>query len=117
MCSSDLDLPERMRTEAAWIRDHLGPDVPLHLTAFHPDYRMQDRPPTPPEALRACRLAALDEGLRYVYEGNLETDARDTRCPTCGTVVIRRAWTGVQEMALREGRCTSCHAAIAGVWS
>jgi pyruvate formate lyase activating enzyme len=111
------DSPEAMRTEAAWIRDHLGADVPLHLSAFHPDYRMLDRPPTSATTIHACRDAARAEGLRYVYEGNLETDARDTHCPACDAAVVRRTWGSVRDMALTDGRCRQCGAPIAGVWS
>lgn len=111
------DSPEEIRREAAWIRDHLGPGVPLHLTAFHPDYKMLDRPPTSPSRVRLCREAALSEGLHFVYEGNLETDARDTRCPSCAAPVVRRSWNSVRTMELRDGRCTACGNPVPGVWS
>ncbi len=111
------DSPEAMRAEATWIRDHLGPDVPLHLSAFHPDHRMLDRPPTSPATIRACRDAAREAGLRYVYEGNLDTDARDTHCPSCNAAVVRRTWGSVRDTAIRDGRCEHCGTAIAGVWS
>jgi pyruvate formate lyase activating enzyme len=108
---------EREIAEAAqWIADTLGPDVPLHFSAFHPDFKMLDVPPTPPATLRRARVRAMQEGLRYVYVGNvhdLEGDA--TYCPACGGVVIARDWYQILDYRLdQKGRCSSCHTPIPG---
>lgn len=98
--------PTEVRAEAAWIRDHLGADTPLHFSAFHPDYRMMDRPPTPPQTLRLARTVAMEAGLKYVYEGNIASDAGHTYCPACGRVLVRRSWFEVIEDRVGPaGRC------------
>jgi pyruvate formate lyase activating enzyme len=79
------DSDAEIEAECAWILDNLGPDVPLHFTAFHPDYKMTDVPPTPPATLTRAREIALRHGLRYVYTGNVhDTDGGSTFCPGCG---------------------------------
>ncbi|WP_297374163.1 AmmeMemoRadiSam system radical SAM enzyme, partial [Acidiferrobacter sp.] len=79
------DSEAEIRAECAWIMDHLGPDVPLHFSAFHPDYRMPDVPPTPAATLTWARQIALGAGLRYVYTGNVHDATGDTTyCPGCG---------------------------------
>lgn len=108
---------EREVAEAAqWIAATLGPDVPLHFSAFHPDFKMLDVPPTPPETLRRARARAIQEGLRYVYVGNVHDLEGDvTHCPDCGGVVIARDWYEILEYRLNEkGCCPSCGTAIAG---
>jgi pyruvate formate lyase activating enzyme len=95
---------------------HLGPDVPLHFTAFHPDFKLQDKPPTPPETLHRARKIALEAGLNYVYEGNIFSDGADTHCPSCGELLIRRSWHNVLENKLKNGGCPSCGLVIPGVW-
>jgi pyruvate formate lyase activating enzyme len=97
--------------------EHLGPDVPLHFTAFHPDFKLQDKPRTPPETLHAARKAALEAGLHYVYEGNIHGGAGHTVCSGCGKIVIRRSWHEVLENSLREGACPYCGHVIPGRWS
>jgi len=100
-----------------WILDHLGPEVPLHFTAFHPDFKLRDKPRTPPETLHAARKIALRAGLHYVYEGNMSSDAAHTFCPACGKMAIRRSWHEVLENSLRDGACPSCGHAIPGRWT
>jgi pyruvate formate lyase activating enzyme len=106
-----------MRRLSDWILEHLGPDVPLHFTAFHPDFKLRDKPKTPPETLHAARKIALEAGLHYVYEGNIYSGASDTFCPGCGKIVIRRSWHDVLENLLRDGACPSCGHAIPGRWT
>ena len=98
------DAPAETRALAEWILDNLGPDVPLHFTAFHPDFKLRDKPRTPPETLHAARAIALEVGLHYVYEGNIRSDAANTTCPSCKSLLIRRSWHDVQEnrLAFRE---------------
>ena len=108
---------ERELTELSqWFQENLGPDVPLHFTAFHPDYRMLDKPNTPFETLARARRIALGAGLRYVYTGNVRDVGRgSTYCPTCGTRVIGRDWHLLTEWRLDgAGRCTTCGTAIPG---
>jgi pyruvate formate lyase activating enzyme len=109
------DSEQEIAEEAQWIARELGPDVPLHFSAFHPDYKMMDVPPTPPETLRRARARAMQEGLRYVYVGNvhdLEGDA--TYCPSCGEAVITRDWYEILDYRLdADGRCR-CGATIPG---
>jgi pyruvate formate lyase activating enzyme len=99
-----------------WIVHELGPDVPLHFTAFHPDYKLTDVPPTPPATLRRARAIALAGGVRYVYTGNIhDTDGGTTRCPGCDRAVIVRDWHEILTYRLTaEGRCDSCGTAIPG---
>ncbi len=100
------DAVEEARELSEWVLQHLGDEVPLHFTAFHPDFRLMNLPPTPPETVEAARRVALGVGLKYVYSGNIITDEGGrTRCPGCGETVIRRSWHAVEEYRLVEGRC------------
>lgn len=109
------DALDETRQLAAWIRDELGADVPLHLSAFHPSYRMLDRPPTQPETLLRARDAALHVGLHYVYIGNVATqEGENTVCPSCQRRLICRNRYRVEQVELRDGHCRACGAAIAG---
>jgi pyruvate formate lyase activating enzyme len=99
-----------------WIAQHLGPDVPLHFTAFHPDYKMTDVAPTPPSTLTRARSIALGNGLNYVYTGNVhDRDGGTTRCPNCGVALIERDWYKILAYRLDpHGCCGECGTAIAG---
>ncbi len=110
------DGPEEIAHLSQWVLQNLGPDVPLHFTAFHPDFKLQDKPPTPPETLHRARKIALDAGLHYVYEGNIFSDAASTRCPGCDKLLIRRSWHNVLENNLKNGACPKCGLNIPGVW-
>lgn len=106
---------DEIRRMCAWFAANLGPDVPLHFTAFHPDFRLQHRPATPPETLVACHEIARSFGLRYVYTGNVHDAARQsTPCPGCGGLVIERDWYVLGRHHLDQGRCGHCGHAIAG---
>jgi pyruvate formate lyase activating enzyme len=110
------DSTAEIEAESRWIAEHLGPDVPLHFTAFHPDYRMLDVPPTPPSALTRARRIALDQGLHHVYTGNVhDVEGGTTRCPGCGASLIVRDWYELMRCELDErGVCPHCGTAIAG---
>ena len=110
------DDPGESRKLAEWVLEHLGPDVPLHFTAFHPDFKLRDKPRTPPETLHAARAAAREVGLHYVYEGNIYSDGAHTFCPSCGVLLLRRSWHDVQENRMKNGRCSKCGCEIAGRW-
>ena len=101
-----------------WVMDKLGPDVPLHFTAFHPDYRMRDIQATPPETLKRARRIARGNGLRYVYTGNIhDKDGGSTYCHGCGTRLIGRDWYELSEWTLTaDGKCASCGTACAGMF-
>ena len=88
------------RALCEWMLENLGPDVPLHFTAFHPDFKLRDKPRTPEETLHAARAIALEVGLHYVYEGNIRTGNVNTYCPSCLSLLIRRNWHNVQENRL-----------------
>lgn len=101
-----------------WIAEHLGADVPLHFTAFHPDYKMRDTPPTPPSSLSRARQIGLRNGLRYVYTGNVhDPGGGTTRCPSCGEAVIVRDWYAIRCYRLTDdGHCATCGTALPGVF-
>ncbi len=102
----------------AWIGEHLGTDVPLHFTAFHPDYRMRDRPPTPASTLSRARHIALGNGLRHVYTGNvLDPAGQSTYCHRCGVTLIERAGYRLGHWRLDSaGACLECGSQCAGVF-
>ncbi|OPZ26814.1 MAG: Radical SAM superfamily protein [Lentisphaerae bacterium ADurb.BinA184] len=111
------DDPEMIRRMCAWLRETLGPDVPLHFSRFHPAYRLTKTPPTPAATLEMARRIAREEGLRHVYIGNLLLPCgEDTQCPSCKAVLIRRDGFAIAENRLRDGKCPDCGAAIPGVW-
>ena len=95
---------------------NLGFDVPLHFTAFHPDFRMLDKSHTPPATLTRARTIALANGLRYVYTGNVhDGDGGSTWCPGCGKLLIERDWYVLGQWNLTpDGRCNTCGMAIPG---
>ena len=110
------DSEDELRRMSAWIAEHLGPHVPLHFTAFHPDYRMTDIPATPAATLARARAIARSEGLQYVYTGNVHDAAGGTtHCPDCGHGVIVRDWHSILGYDLtHDGRCLQCKSQVAG---
>lgn len=112
------DSEAELQALTQWIAEHLGPEVPLHFTAFHPDWKMLDTPATPPATLTKARRIALGNGLRYVYTGNVHDRAgSSTYCHQCGARVIERDWYVLGEWRLTaEGHCALCGAPCAGVF-
>ena len=112
------DSDSEIGAECAWIAENLGVDVPLHFTAFHPDYKMMDIPPTPPETLSRARRIAIAEGLRFVYTGNVhDAEGGTTACPGCGAAVVVRDWYSMRHYALTDdGRCRACGTQLPGVY-
>lgn len=108
-----------MMTELCkWIAGEVGPDVPVHFTRFHPDYQLQNLPPTPVATLDKARETALKLGLHYPYVGNVPGHpGNHTYCPKCGKVVIERRGFFVTALAMKTGACAACGTKIAGVWS
>jgi pyruvate formate lyase activating enzyme len=110
------DSDGELRELSRWVMRELGPDVPLHFTAFHPDFKMRDLPPTPPATLARARRIAIDEGLRYVYTGNVhDREGGTTFCPSCAAPLIVRDWHRIEGYRLGDdGRCPRCATAIPG---
>ncbi len=103
---------------ARFVRTELGAHVPVHFTRFHPSYRLQNVPSTPVSTLTRCRDVAMAEGLEFVYVGNLlGHPGNHTYCPSCKTVVIRRADMAVLENRVKNGKCPDCGRAIPGIWA
>jgi pyruvate formate lyase activating enzyme len=113
------DGDDELERMTRWIAERLGPDVPLHFTAFHPDWKMMDRPRTPPATLTRARSIALANGLHYVYTGNVhDREGGSTYCPGCHNRVIERDWYELGEWQLSDtGVCRCCGAQIPGVFS
>jgi pyruvate formate lyase activating enzyme len=99
-----------------WIARELGTDVPVHFTAFHPDYKMDDLPPTPPSTLTRARNIAIREGLRYVYTGNVHDKTGGTTfCSGCAEPLIVRDWHQILDYKVTAyGRCLTCGTPVAG---
>lgn len=99
-----------------WVRDELGDEVPLHFTAFHPDFKMLDVAPTPPATLSRARAIGLAQGLRHVYTGNVhDTEGGTTFCPGCGSALIVRDWHRILHYRLDDdGHCLACGRLLAG---
>jgi len=112
------DSPAEIEALSRWVMEHLGPDVPLHFTAFHPDWKMLDKPPTPPATLRQARRIGCEIGLRYVFTGNIHDPAgQSTYCHRCNELLIGRDWYDLIAWNLdADGRCGHCGAACAGVF-
>ncbi|MBC7315142.1 MAG: AmmeMemoRadiSam system radical SAM enzyme [Chloroflexi bacterium] len=109
------DSEGELREIARFICTELDAETPWHVSRFYPTYRLTDRPPTPPETVLRAREIGLEEGLRYVYAGNLPGHGEDTLCPGCGRAVIRRMGFRVLNRDLHEGACAHCGTRIAGI--
>ncbi len=111
------DSPEELGRMTDWIAENLGDEVPLHFSAFHPDFKMRDVPATPHDTLIRAREVAMERGLKYVYVGNvLDGDRQSTRCPGCGEVVIERDHYQLGSYRIRGGACGACGEKIPGVF-
>jgi len=111
------DDPEEIAQMCDWIVTNLGEEVPLHFTAFHPDFRMMDHPPTPPETLIAARQQAIRAGIKYAYTGNVhDPSGQSTYCPNCQAVLIERDWFEINTYELKGNTCKQCGAKIPGVY-
>ncbi|GMV16915.1 MAG: AmmeMemoRadiSam system radical SAM enzyme [Polyangiaceae bacterium] len=109
------DSVEEIDRLCAWFAKELGPDVPLHFSAFHPDFKMLDVPQTPPATCQRARKQALAHGIRYVYSGNIhDPSGGSTYCPSCKTLLIERDWYEIGSYHLAGNRCAKCGATVAG---
>ncbi|HEY7697155.1 MAG TPA: AmmeMemoRadiSam system radical SAM enzyme, partial [Vicinamibacteria bacterium] len=115
---NDSDSELHQMTE--WVVERLGPDVPVHFTAFHPDYRMLDKSGTPPSTLTRARAIAIKNGIRYAYTGNVhDPSGGSTYCHHCGKVLIERDWYELGDWNLvegPEGKCRFCGTTCPGVF-
>lgn len=112
------DSDAELEAMTQWVVTSLGPDVPMHFTAFHPDYKMLDKPPTPTATLKRAREIALKNGVRYAYTGNVHDErGGSTYCHQCGTRLIGRDWYVLRTWQLTaDGCCPRCGARCAGVF-
>ncbi|MDZ7781936.1 MAG: AmmeMemoRadiSam system radical SAM enzyme [Halioglobus sp.] len=110
------DSDEEVHALCEWVMDRLGPDVPLHFTAFHPDWKMRDIERTPPATLSRARAIALEQGLRYAYTGNVhDREGASTWCRGCGELLIERDWHSLGHWGLDDaGHCRACGTAVPG---
>jgi len=110
------DTEQELHEMSEWIMKNLGPDVPLHFTAFHPDFRMMDHPPTPPSTLTKARDIALSKGLHYVYTGNVhDPQGSSTYCPQCKKLLIERDWYELGDYNLiNKNQCRFCGYVVPG---
>jgi len=111
------DDAEQLRSLARWVASELSPDVPLHFSRFYPQYKLTNLPPTPEETVDEARTIGLQEGMRFVYVGNVPGHpGNNTYCPSCGRAIILREGFAVVELHLRGNTCEYCRAQIPGVW-
>ncbi|GAB4108054.1 MAG: AmmeMemoRadiSam system radical SAM enzyme [Phycisphaeraceae bacterium] len=111
------DSDDEVRALCDWVRENLGDEVPLHFTAFHPDFKMKDKPPTPHATLIRAREIGLEAGLKFVYVGNVHDPAREsTYCPVCGLLLIERDWYQLGRYEVEGGSCRNCGTPLPGVF-
>ena len=110
------DSDRELEQMSAWVVSHLGPDVPMHFTAFHPDWKMRDIGNTPPSTLTRAREIAQSNGVRYAYTGNVHDPAgSSTYCHACGELLIERDWYRLGHWGLdAQGACASCGTSLPG---
>jgi pyruvate formate lyase activating enzyme len=111
------DDPKEIRAMCRWIKDNLGDSVPLHFSRFMPSFKLQNLPPTPVEKLDEAYRIAKEEGLKYVYIGNVPgNEHENTYCPNCGKLVIKRLGYQVSMVGIKDGKCNYCGYSLEGVW-
>lgn len=111
------DSPEEIKQMCDWILKNLGDSIPLHFTAFHPDFKMTNKPRTPAQTLNIARNIAMKSGIKYCYVGNVHNiDGQTTYCPACKTALIMRDWHSVINNKLVDGKCYRCGEKIPGVF-
>ncbi len=111
--NDDMDEIKKM---CRWIKDNLGTSHPLHFSRFFPRYKLLNRPPTPLKTLIKAREIALEQGIKYVYIGNISTNAENTYCPHCGKLLIERKGYQIGEINIENNKCKFCGEEIEGVW-
>lgn len=112
------DSEQELDDMTKWFFDNLGPDTPLHFSAFHPDFKMHEIPPTPVQTVIHAREIAMQNGLKYVYTGNIIDEVgENTYCPSCSEPLIVRDTYAITKFHLQDGKCPTCHIPIAGHFS
>jgi len=112
------DKVSEIRRMCRWLKKEIGSDVPLHFSRFYPSYLLKNLPPTPVSTLEKLRNSALEEGLNYVYIGNIPThEGEHTYCPNCGKIIIKRMGYLIEKINIEKGRCAFCGHEIPGFWS
>jgi len=112
------DNPDEIRKMCQWLKTEIGPDYPLHFSRFHPMYLIKNLPPTPVSTLERLRQIALEEGLHYVYLGNVPGHpGESTYCPNCGKLIVERYGYTINKNEISKGKCRFCGQKIPGVWS
>jgi pyruvate formate lyase activating enzyme len=111
------DSEDEIKQMSNWILKNLGDSVPLHFSAFHPDFKMRDKSPTPVSTVKNARQIALKEGIKYCYVGNVnDNEGSTTYCPNCKTSLIIRDWHTVTDNKMRNNHCHKCRTAIVGIF-
>ena len=111
------DSSEEIQNECNWILENLGDSIPLHFTAFHPDFRMRDKTRTPQSTLTNARNIALKSGVKFCYVGNVhDPEGQITYCPNCNTPLIKRDWHDVFMNKIMDGKCYKCKTTIPGIF-
>ena len=111
------DAADEIERMCDWILENLGDDVPVHFTAFHPDFRLTNRPPTPAKTLIRAREQAVKAGIKFAYTGNVnDVDRQSTYCPACKKRLIERDWYELGRFNIKGGACLHCGERIAGVF-
>jgi AmmeMemoRadiSam system radical SAM enzyme len=111
------DSPDEIARMCDWILTNLGDEVPVHFTAFHPDFKLTNRPPTPPATLVRAREQAVKAGIKFPYIGNVnDVKRQSTYCPDCRQLLIARDWYELGAYNIKDGCCSKCRRVIAGVF-
>ena len=112
------DDPELIKRLCDWLLQNIGPEYPLHFSRFFPLYQLRGLPPTPAETLIMAREIALNQGMHYVYIGNVSVEGtEDTYCPNCKKMLIQRQGYWVGEVNIANSACKFCGTKIKGVWN
>ena len=113
------DSEEELKQMTSWITDNLSDEVPLHFTAFHPDFKLTDKPRTSLQTLKNAANIAKQAGIKYIYLGNVsDSTGQTTTCPNCSQTLIKRDWHSVSiNKITKEGKCPHCSTPISGVYS
>jgi len=112
------DSADELKKMIDWILENLGDEVPLHFTAFHPDFKLRHKPSTPPQTLLSARQIALKKGIKYCYTGNIHhPEGQTTFCLKCKTKLIVRDWHTVIRTNINNNKCLNCGAVICGIFS
>ncbi len=112
------DSEDEIKQLSNWVVENLGENIPIHFTAFHPSFKMKDKPRTPSTTLDIARNIAIKEGVNFCYVGNVyNLEAQTTYCPNCNKPVIIRDWHSVLDNKIVDGKCPNCKTEIAGIFS